>query len=399
MASTRLVLLRVHQRETALDLREELATLAARAGAPDLFALTTCHRVECYGAAPLETDPRSWIVERTGIDPDASGGRGAAVELDGAAASHLMRVAAGLDSAIQGEGQILGQLRRAHDLARAAGGLDPLLGALVRAALHLGRELRAATPLGRVRRSMGSLAVEVGTALLPDPRSAAALVVGAGEVGRLATRALAGRVGSLVIANRDPERAREVARITAARVVGLAELDHELERADLVISAADTRGTVLTSERLARRLARGPLVLIDIAVPRSVAPEDRALPGLRYRSVDDLREESAGLSEDTLREAEARCAAEAARFVAARRARSAATTIEALHERAERLRRRQLDRALAKLGHLGERDRRIVDALSTGLTRALLHAPTVALREAPDRAVAVRELFGLGERT
>ncbi|MDO8562906.1 MAG: glutamyl-tRNA reductase, partial [Candidatus Limnocylindria bacterium] len=86
------------------------------------------------------------------------------------------------------------------------------------------------------------------------------------------------------------------------------------------------------------------------------------------------------------------------RFVAARRARSAATTIEALHERAERLRRRQLDRALAKLGHLGERDRRVVDALSTGLTRALLHAPTVALREAPDRAVAVRELFGLGER-
>lgn len=337
------------------------------------------------------------MARRLGVEDDAEEVSHAACEVDDAAALHLMRVACGLDSTIRGEGQVLTQLRRTYDRARADGGLHPLLAELCQAALHLARGLRSTTPLGEVRRSIGSLAVDAGVALLADPRSAVALVVGAGEVGKLASRALATRVRALVVANRDLERGREVARLSGARVVGLDGIDEDLAKAELVISAADTRGTVLTSARLARRLASRPLVLIDVAVPRSVREADRSLPGLVYRSVDDLAEGTGGASDDTVREAERRCALEAGRFARGRRARAAAGTIQALQGRAERTRQQQLRRALAKLGHLGERDRRIVESLSTALTRALIHEPTVALRRAPERADAVRDLFGLEE--
>ncbi len=392
MPSARLVCLRVHQRDAALDERERLASSALAARGPDLVSLLTCHRVECYGAAPDGADPGGWIEERVG-----TAARGAVIECGEAAARQLMRVACGLDSAIRGEGQVLTQVRRAYDEARAAAPLDPLLAELFQSALHLARELRATTPLGDVRRSVGSLAVDAAVALAPHA-AATALVIGAGEVGKLASRALAERVGRLIVANRDIERAREAARASGARVIPLAELDAALDEADVVISAADTRGAVLTSERLARRVASRPLVVIDVAVPRSVLEPDRSLPGLVYRSVDDLAEAAAALPDALALQAEARCAAEAARFMRARAARSAAGTIEAMRERAERIRAHQVERALAKLGHLSERDRRVVESLSSGLVNALLHEPTVALKEAPERAATARELFGIGRQ-
>jgi glutamyl-tRNA reductase len=318
------------------------------------------------------------------------------VQTGGAAARHLFRSACGLDSAVRGEGQILTQLRRTFDAARA-NGLDPMLTALVQRALHVARELRATTALGMVRRSVGSLAVEAAIALVADPRGVTALVVGAGEVGKLASRVLAARVGEIVIANRDLDRAREVARPLAAEVVPLTSLEDALGRSALVISAADTRGAVLTRALLERRLERGPLVVVDVAVPRSVPADARGLSGLVYRSVDDLVDAATPLDDATVRAAEARCELEAERFARDREARGVARTIEALHGRGDELRRRQLARALAKLGHLDERDRRVVASLSSALTRALLHAPTVALRDSPERADAARALFGIEE--
>jgi glutamyl-tRNA reductase len=396
--SIRLVLGRVHQREASLDARERLAALGVSAG-PDLLTLATCHRVEFYGAAPADADPQTWVAARLGVESDATDLGEMTYEADDAAALHLMRVACGLDSAVRGEGQIHTQLRRTYEQARSNGGLHPLLSELCQAALHVARELRATTALGDVRRSVGSLAVDTAIALVTEPKSSTALVVGAGEVGKLASRALAARVGRVVVANRDRERACEVAQLCGAAAVGLDRIEPELERSDLVISAADTRGTVLTSERLARRLASRSLVLIDVAVPRSVREEDRMLPGLVYRSVDDLAEGTGGLPDNAVLEVERRCALEAERFARGRRARAAAGTIEALHEHAERVRRRQLQRALTKLGHLRDRDRRIVEALSSALAKALIHKPTVALRRAPESAKAARELFGLDEPT
>src|SRR5207245_2347588 len=165
---------------------------------------------------------------------------------------------------------------------------------------------------------------------------------------------------------------------------------------DVVISAADTRGVIFDGRRLERRVASGPLVLVDLAVPRSVAAEARALPGLTYRTADDLKDSGAPPA-DVVAEAERLCARAAERFAAECRQRTAVPVIQAMRAHADALRRRQLARALAKLGHLSARDREVVRALAWSLTNALVHAPTLALRVAPKRADAARALFRLEE--
>lgn len=393
--AVRAALLHLHQRSAPLDAREALALAAERvAPAPDLIALSTCHRIEVYAAVPLGVDPRAHFAARLGEDGAALVPR-AGLGVDAEVPRHLFRLACGLDSAVRGEGQILNQLRRTYDAARASVRLHSLLADLFQHALHLGRELRGTTPLGGVRRSIGSLAVDEGLRSFAEPTAVTALVVGAGEIGKLAARALRRRVGYLLVMNRDLARAERVALEADAEALPLDAIDAALTRADLVISAADTRGTLLTAERLAPRLARGRLVLVDIAVPRSVEPEARGLGGLVYRTVDDLAEETDPAIVEALAIAERRCDEEAAAFVRRRRERLAAPTIQALRERAEGVRRARLERALAKLSRLGERDRGVVEALAASLTNALLHEPTVALRERPERADEVAWLFGL----
>lgn len=394
IAEMRLAVLRLHQRDAALDARERLARVVEAAPPGPWLALLTCHRVEVYGAVPLEADPRAALAAALGADAHDEALAGAAVLRDEAAATHLLRVAAGLDSALKGEGQILGQIRRAYDAARAERRLPPVIGDLFRTALRVGRELRATTPLGAARRSIGSLAVDEVVRLLPDPASATILVVGAGEVGKLATRSLGRRVARVVVANRSLARAEALAAELTAEAVGLDALAERLADSDAVISAADSRGEVLTAALLAGRLAARPLVLVDVAVPRSVGPEARTLPGLIYRSVDDLAAPEDVLAE-TLAEAEARCLTEAAEVIGRDRGRGAGDTIRALRERADEVRRRQVERALRRLGHLGERDRRVVEALAEGVANALLHEPTVALRQDPARADSARALFRL----
>lgn len=393
MPAARLALLRLHQRDASLDARERLTAIAtSSAPGPDLIALLTCHRVELYAALARSDDPRRALAARLRSDDPVLSE--AEVLTDGDAAAHLFRVGAGLDSTIVGEGQIAGQVRRAYESARG-GRVDPILAWLFQRALHLAREVRATTALGSVRRSIGSLAVDEALRHLADPARATALLIGAGEVGKLAARALARRIGRLVIANRDAARASELAAPIGAEAVGLDALAGALARADVVISAADTRGTLLTRDLLASRAARRALVVIDIAVPRSVAEGARALPGLVYRDVDGLATETSSVPAEAVAVAEGRCADEAAAFVAWLRERESAATIRAVHQRAEAIRERQLARAMRRLGHLGARDREVVEALSHGLTHALLHEPTVRLRRGPDGERAARALFGI----
>jgi len=155
---------------------------------------------------------------------------------------------------------------------------------------------------------------------------------------------------------------------------------------------------LLTRELLSARLRERPLVIVDIAVPRSVAEDARELAGLRYRSVDDLADQSANVPASDIALAAERCSREAVAFMREWRERAAVEVIRDVRARAETLRQAQLQRALRRLGHLGERDRRVVEALSTGVTNAILHAPTVALREEPSRSDSARELFGIGRK-
>jgi glutamyl-tRNA reductase len=203
----------------------------------------------------------------------------------------------------------------------------------------------------------------------------------------------------VLVANRDRSRAETAAATSGAEALGLDDVPQALAGVDAVISAADTRGALLSRELLAERIRQGPLVIVDIAVPRSVAPDARDLDGLRYRTVDDLAADNVSVPAADVALAAERCSREAVAFMREWRERAAVDVIRDVRARADSLRQEQLDRALRRLGHLDERDRRIVEALATGLTNAILHAPTVALREEPSRSDSARELFGIGRKS
>ena len=383
-----LALFSLNQRDADLGMRERFTERLATVNGPDVLVLLTCHRAEVLVVGAVDSDA---LAHRLGTDLPAAGH----LRTGRAAALQLLRLTCGLDSAIRGEGQILGQLRRAFDAARL-NGLRPELALAARRALELGRELRRSTPLGSVRRTLGSLAVDAALAELPDPAAATVLVIGAGEVGKLALRALGSRTGAVIVANRDAARAEAVAAEHGATPMPLGRLDEALDMADAVIAAADTRGTVVTTERLRTRLVARPLTVVDLAVPRSVPAGARALPGLRYVDVDGLAT-AAGeeLDDETLALIEDRCDAAADALMRELRARAAAPAISALRDRAEAIRTEHLERALARLQHLPERDRRVVESLSESLAHALIHEPTVRLRESPEREASARDLFSL----
>jgi glutamyl-tRNA reductase len=383
----------LHQRTAPLDARERLLEVVAPwRGRSDRFVLATCHRVEIY-AAVGSVEPREWIARELDHATDRSLEKRLECVAGVDAIRRLFEVASGLDSAVQGEPQIRTQVRTV--VAEAPERLDPVLRRLVERALHLARSLRHATGLGRVSRSVGSLAVDEVVRLLETPGRSCVLVVGAGEMGSLAVRALVRRVGRVVVANRDRGRAEALAAATGAIAIGLDEVARVLGEAEAVVSAADTRGELLTSALLGSRTADRPLVLVDIAVPRSVGADARALPGLVYRTVDDLQGAQV-LTSAEVADLRAICAREAARFVRHASERAASDAIYDVRMHADAVRRRELERALRRLRHLNERDRRVVEALAARVVNSLLHAPTVALKEEPARQEHARTLFGIG---
>lgn len=383
-ADHQLVAFTWHQRTSPIDVRERLLT-SLRPG-PDRVLLATCHRVELY--AVLAQDARTAdLVDGLGLASSDVLSMTTHVGRD--ALAHLFAVAAGLDSAVAGEPQILSQVRRAHAAQR---GLHPLLVAAFERAIHVGRNVRAGSGLSSAR-SVGSLAVDLVVEQLSSPADATVLVIGAGEMGKLAVRALTRRVARVVVANRDVERATMLAEAHDALAIPLAEVPRSLAVADAVVSAADTRGALLTAPLIGERLrSERPLVIVDVAVPRSLDADARAIAGHRYRSVDDLPGASARVPEATLRIALERCVDEAERF-ANERVPESKEAIRAMRETAERVRSEKLERALRRLGHLSDRDRRVVELLSTRLVNALLHEPTVALRERRAHPSAARSLF------
>lgn len=380
----RLVAFLWHQRSAPLDTRERLLAVLPHASGGVL--LETCHRVELYAALPADVAATDWIQERADL---ADRDRACMIVAEGvAAAAQLFLVASGLDSVVAGEPQILRQIRRAYgETARP----HPMLARLFERALHVGRTIRRDGGFA-TERSVGSLAVDEIVRVLPDPEHSTVLVIGAGEMGKLAVRALVHRVGSVIVANRDAARGAALADEYGVGSIGLADVPRILGASDAVISAADTRGQVLTAELLGARLASGPLLLVDLAVPRSVDQHSREIRGLDYRTVDDLPGAAAKAPAGSIAGSMAQCVAEAERFIRE----SAADRVEvivALRTRAEDLRRKKLARALKRLSHLAPRDRQIVEALSTTLVDALLYPPTVALREDRARPEAVLALF------
>ncbi|HEX2506144.1 MAG TPA: glutamyl-tRNA reductase [Gaiellaceae bacterium] len=420
-----LVLVGTSHRRAPVELRELVAFGSARAGRiarslageGEAVALSTCNRTELYLAAEDAAAARARAVaELTRLAGLPAGELEASLYFmaDDAAALHLCRVAAGLDSMVRGEGQILGQVRAAYEASQAAGATGPTLHRLFRHALRAGKRVRTETAIAENPASIASAAVELVERVFGELAGTRLLVLGAGKMGEQTALGLVARGATdVVVANRSLERAAAVAERFGARATGLDALGGELAAADVVVASTSSEGFVVTREQVERAVrgrAGRPLFFVDIAVPRDVDPEVDRLDGCYLYDVDDLERVVAhgddGRAAETAR-AEAVVLEEAEAFRAWRLSRDVVPAIASLRALAETIRREELARAEARLGDLSPTERRAIDALTTRIVDKLLHLPTVRLKEAAAAANgtadgvlyadAVRHLFGLRE--
>src|SRR3954462_7790868 len=360
----------------------------------EAVCLSTCNRTELYVAGPGAEERAAGALS----DGDGALYRRA----DDEAARHLFRVAAGLDSRVRGETEILGQVRAAY----ALGAPGPLLDRLFREALRGGRKVRAQSPVGDPAPSAAAAAAVLAERVLGDLEGRQVLLIGAGEIGEATAARLVARGARIAfVANRGEERRARVAEKLGARPLALTELAAGLADADVVVASTNSRSFVVSREDVEDALAtreRRPLLLVDLAVPRDLDPEIATLPYAFLYDIDDLDEAvSTGTAEGAAARAEAIVAEEAERFRAWQASRGVVPAIASLRARAEEIRLRELDRAERRLADLSPEERRAVEAVTVQIVNKLLHAPTVRLKEAAagaDGAAyadAIRHLFGL----
>jgi len=391
--SDRLLAVGVSHHHAPLEVRERLylqdghaAELAADLG--EAVVLSTCNRTEIYLAGGSADAARAELERRSGLE---LGGVLARWD-DGEAVSHLFRVAAGLDSLVPGESQILGQVREAYDAARTAGATGPLLNRLFEEALHAGKRVRTEAKLHELPESVAASAVELAVRQLGGAEGRRALLFGAGRMSELAARDLRARGAEVVVSSRTLESAHDLVDRVGGRAAAFDAVAVELPDADLVISATRCPYPILHAEAVRPR--DKPLVLVDVAVPRDLDPAIGELDGCTLFDIDALGEGLVGREED-VREAEMIVAEEAARFAEWRRARDAAGAIRDLRQRAEEIRSEELARAGSRLADLSARERETVETLTTQIVNKLLHAPTVRAKEAGSEPL--RDLFALRE--
>ena len=273
-----------------------LDALMARFPGTEFALLSTCNRVELYaagGPAPPDAEALAGFLARPPEAPPEALRGHLVARRDAAAVGHLFRVAAGLESLVVGEGQILGQVRDAYKLAAGRKAVGPVLHQVFQRALRAGKRVRAETGLGRGKLSVASIAVDVARAVFDRFDDKALLVVGAGAMGELALKHLAAlRPGALLLTSRDPARAHAMAARRGGHVVPFERLDEALAGADIVLSATAAAGPIVTADRYAR-IRRGGghrlALVLDLAVPRDFAPGVGALEGVVLYNVDDLR--------------------------------------------------------------------------------------------------------------
>jgi glutamyl-tRNA reductase len=395
----RLSVVGMSHRVAPIELRERVALSPARAAAlagelGDAVCLSTCYRTEVYLAD--ESDARVVAtLEQIAEEPLES----VVYRLhDEAAAVHLFRVAAGLDSLVPGEGEILGQVRAAFD----ASSPGPLLDRLFRQALQIGKRVRSETAIGENPASVPAAAAALAQQVFGDLRGRRVLLLGAGRMGELAAANLSSRGATIAyVANRSDAPARELAGRFAAKPIPLEELAATLGDVDVVLASTSAPEIVVGAQDVPAR-RHHPLFFIDIAVPRNVDPAVHELDGCYVYDVDDLEAVVAETLSDrrvAAARAEELVAEEAERFREWQASLAVVPAIASLRARAEEIRAAEL----AKLGGLSEQERRTVESVTAQILNKLLHLPTVRMKQAAAAAEgatyanAVRHLFGLEE--
>jgi glutamyl-tRNA reductase len=371
----------------------------------EAVVLSTCNRMEIYAGVssfrPAVAEITGVLADHTGVDADTFGNH-LQVRCDDEAVRHVHRVAAGLDSMVAGEAQILGQLRDAYALAAEHDAVGRTGHELMQQALRVGKRVRAETGINTAGHDMVTAALHLGLAQAGiSIEGASALVVGAGAMGGLALATLR-RAGAteLIVVNRSTARARRLAANHEATAISMSSGHQVLRHVDIVVSATSSTTPVFTAADLPADRAK-PLLILDLAVPRDVDAAAADAPGVTLVDIASMRDALAGTTGTDLAAAEAMVADEVAAFLIRLRGLAIARTAASLRTRSDGL-------VAAELAALRRRRPDLSDEQSADVARTvhrvaqrLLHQPTVRARELAagpggDRyAALVRELFDL----
>lgn len=385
--------------------------LMARPNIREVVVLSTCNRTEVYAVAEkfhgAYGDLRDFFCDLGGFSPEELTPH-VYSQHDDAAISHLFEVAAGLDSAVVGESEILGQVRSAWERSQHEGGSLSTLNLLFRHAIETGKRARTETSIGRHTASVSQAAVDMARENLGTVEGLTVLVVGAGDMGEGVTIAMADAgISQVLVTNRTIAKAQALADRVSGSVTEFYRLAETLTQADVVVTCTGAGTTVIDVEMVSKAMqqrASRPLFIVDIAVPRDVESDVATIDGVTLLDLDNLRDWAA--RGQALRAAEAQAvrnivAQELERFTLELTARQAAPLVALLHARAEVVRIAEIDRLQKKLSSLSDEQQQAVDALTKGIVAKLLHDMSVRLKDdagtprGERNSAAVRDLFDL----
>lgn len=380
------------------------------AGVREGVILSTCNRLEVYTLVDDPVTAAQAIVEFLGRSTETSPAdffRHLYFYKNKAAVKHLFNVAVGLDSLVIGEPQILGQITTAYEAALAQGAARTVMSALFRAAIHTGKRARTETAIGVNPASVSSVAANLAESLLGDLASRQVLLIGAGEMGMVAVKSLTQRGAKYItVVNRTYDKAAQLAQEWGGRAINFQRLPEAMKMADIIITSTGAPHIILNQEHLQSAMAQRPdqsMFIIDIAVPRDVATDVKAIPNVHLYDIDDLQQQV----EDNVRErvleipqVEQIVAEELAQFLRWLSSLDVVSTITDLRHQMETLRQKELTRLFNRLD-LDERTEQLVATMTHRLVNKILHQPMMGLKEKAangDSAAyvsMVRHLFAL----
>ena len=401
-----------------IELRERLAlcedrvngVLGSLRDSCQAALLSTCNRMELYAVSSGKVTLhglRRFFGSWGGISPaDLSPYVYAYAGPE--AVRHLFRVAAGLDSMVVGESQILGQVADALRMAELAGSGGKELDQLFTNAVRVGRRARAETAIARHGASIPGVAVGLAKQVLGSLKGRRVLIVGAGKAGMLSARALLGSgAAEAFVSNRTDQRSRELAADIGGTVIPFSSLGKVLTQVDVVVSGTGATEPVISFEHIARAMERradAPLLLVDIAVPRDIEPTVAGIPGVHLYNIDRLKymaQSNLHQRRSEVKRVEEIVEEAVGQLVSWWRSLPVLPTIREIQQAAEEVRERELARALRDLSHLGDEERQTVEMMSRAIVKKLLHHPIRSMKDTPgdeEYVAVVRRLFNLPER-
>ena len=417
-----LTLVGLSHKTAPVDIREKLtfpanvqdsalSALTSSLAVAEAVIVSTCNRTEIYAVTADDVDGPSAIIDFIcdyhDLDRDDLA-RYVYMAEGEAVVRHLFRVVASLDSMVLGEAQILGQVKEAYEYSFDAGASQRIFNKLFRQSFEVGKRVRTETEIGENAVSISYAAVELAKKVFDSLEGRTILVVGAGKMSELTAKHLLSQgVKEVLVANRTYERAVELADKFEGTPIHYEELFERMADADIVISSTAATDYVITKDKVAaarKGRRRGPLFLIDIALPRDIEPAVNDIADVYLYNIDDLNGVVSANLEERMHEAERAeviISEEMAAFEAWLDSMEVVPTVAAIRSKAEAIRQAELEKAIKRLGGLSEKELKTVEALTGSIVNKMLHGPTNRLKQIAaekdgyEYVEAARVLYGL----